>query len=64
MASNTRCGLVVGATRRSRSNETCIDFREAAATAARQWEFVPAIQNDRPVRVWVDVPFRFELEDR
>jgi protein TonB len=39
-------------------------FHAAAAAAARQWEFVPAIQNDRPVRVWVDVPFRFELEDR
>jgi len=30
------CGLVVGATRRSRSDETCIDFREAATTAARR----------------------------
>jgi tRNA/rRNA methyltransferase len=30
------CGLVIGATRRARSDETCIDFREAAAIAARR----------------------------
>ncbi|MBP7737376.1 MAG: RNA methyltransferase [Spirochaetes bacterium] len=29
------CGLVIGATRRARSDETSIDFREAAAIAAR-----------------------------
>lgn len=28
------CGLVIGATRRARSDETCIDFREASAIAA------------------------------
>lgn len=31
----TACGLVIGATRRARSDETCIDFREAAGIAAR-----------------------------
>ena len=30
------CGLVIGATRRARSDETCVDFREAAAIAARR----------------------------
>ena len=29
------CGLVIGATRRSRKDETCIDFREAASIAAQ-----------------------------
>lgn len=29
------CGLVIGMTRRARSDETCIDFREASAIAAR-----------------------------
>ncbi len=28
------CGLVIGATRRARSDETCVDFREAAAIAS------------------------------
>ncbi len=39
-------------------------FHAAAAAAARQWEFAPAIQNERPVRVWVSVPFRFELAEQ
>ncbi len=30
------CGLVIGATRRARSDETCVDFREASAIAARR----------------------------
>lgn len=30
------CGLVIGATRRARSDETCIDFRDAAAIASRR----------------------------
>ena len=30
------CGLVIGATRRARSDESCIDFREAARIAARR----------------------------
>lgn len=30
------CGLVIGATRRARSDESCIDFREASAMAARR----------------------------
>ncbi len=37
-------------------------FHEAAISAAMQWEFTPAIQNDRPVRVWVSLPFTFTLE--
>lgn len=30
------CGLVIGATRRARDDETCVDFREAAAIASRK----------------------------
>ena len=30
------CGLVIGATRRARADETCVDFREAATIAARR----------------------------
>jgi TrmH family RNA methyltransferase len=30
------CGLVIGATRRARSDESCVDFRDAAVIAARR----------------------------
>ena len=36
-------------------------FHEAAKKAAAQWTFSPAIQNDKPVKVWVMLPFRFQL---
>ncbi len=36
-------------------------FHEAAKVAALQWEFEPAIQNDKPVKVWVSLPFTFQL---
>ena len=36
-------------------------FHEAAKAAAAGWEFSPAIQNDKPVRVWVSLPFKFQL---
>ena len=39
-------------------------FHPAAAAAARQWEFTPAVQNDQAVRVWVSLPFNFQLEER
>ena len=38
-------------------------FHEAARAAALQWEFTPAIQNDKPVKVWVSIPFVFTLTD-
>jgi len=37
-------------------------FHEAAKAAALQWEFEPAIQNDKPVKVWVSLPFTFQLK--
>jgi TonB family protein len=36
-------------------------FHEAVTQAARQWEFTPAIQNEQSVRVWMSLPFSFEL---
>lgn len=43
---------------KSSGNEALDD---AALTAARQFIFTPARQRDRNVRVWVSIPFRFEL---
>jgi len=37
------------------------ELDEGARTAVRQWKFKPAMSNDRPVRVWVLVPVRFNL---
>ena len=36
-------------------------FHEAARSAARQFVFSPAIQNDKPVKVRVALPFNFKL---
>lgn len=36
-------------------------FHEVARAAAQKWEFEPAIQNDKPVKVWVSLPFTFQL---
>lgn len=38
-------------------------FEEAAVEAAWKCKFTPGKQNGRPVRVWVSLPFRFELQD-
>jgi TonB family protein len=37
-------------------------FHKVVEEAARQWRFAPAVQNDEMVRVWVSLPFVFELE--
>lgn len=36
-------------------------FNEPALEAARKWTFRPALMNNRPVGVWVAIPFRFRL---
>ncbi|MFH1009431.1 MAG: energy transducer TonB [Candidatus Latescibacterota bacterium] len=36
-------------------------FKEDAIKAARQFRFSPALQNDKPVRVWMAVPIDFKL---
>ncbi len=38
-------------------------FYDAAIEAAMKWAFKPAIQKDKPVAVWVMIPFTFNLED-
>lgn len=38
-------------------------FDEAAIKAAYQWKFSPAFQRDKPVRVRMQIPFRFTLTD-
>lgn len=37
-------------------------FNESAVNAAMQYLFTPALQNNKPVIVWVVVPFRYELK--
>ena len=36
-------------------------FHKSAKEAALRWEFEPAIQNDKPVKVWVSLPFTYQL---
>ncbi|MBP7462267.1 MAG: energy transducer TonB [Candidatus Delongbacteria bacterium] len=42
-------------------NSGCV---EAAIAAAKQYKLSPAYQRDRPVRVWISLPFKFRLKDR
>lgn len=37
-------------------------FEEPAVSVIGQMRFTPALVNDRPVRVWVEVPIRFAVE--
>ena len=37
-------------------------FHAAARQAALQWTFLPAVQNDQVVRVWVRIPFNFQFK--
>ncbi len=37
-------------------------FNQPAIDAAMQFVFTPALQRDRPVPVWLSMPFRFRLE--
>jgi outer membrane biosynthesis protein TonB len=30
--------------------------------AAQRWTFRPGLMNNRPVAVWVSIPFRFRLQ--
>ena len=36
-------------------------FHEAATNAVMQWVFKPAIQQDRPIAVWMAIPISFRL---
>ena len=37
-------------------------FHEASRQAALKTLFTPAIQNDKPVKVWVSLPYKFQLK--
>lgn len=37
-------------------------FRQAAVQAAQRFRFSPALQNDKPVRVWISQAIRFKLQ--
>ena len=39
-------------------------FNQPAQDAAMQWVFTPALQQKKPVDVWVAIPFRFRLKDQ
>ena len=36
-------------------------FNQSATEAAMKYAFTPALQNNKPIAVWVVVPFKFEL---
>lgn len=38
-------------------------FDQSALDAARQWKFSPARLHDKPVDVWVTIPFKYTLKD-
>jgi protein TonB len=38
-------------------------FDQPAVDAAMKFRFTPAIMNQGPVKVWVSIPFRFQLRD-
>jgi len=39
-------------------------FEQAAIDAAMQWVFTPALQQKKPVAVWIAIPFRFSLKEQ
>lgn len=38
-------------------------FNQAAIDAAMQWVFTPALQQKKPIDVWISIPFKFRLKD-
>jgi len=42
-----------------RPSGTNVGFEEAALEAVKQWVFKPAIQNQKPVSVWINYPVKF-----
>ncbi|MFQ6092761.1 MAG: energy transducer TonB [bacterium] len=41
-----------------------VGFNEAAEEAAWKCRFTPGRQNEKPIRVWVSIPFRFKMEGK
>lgn len=46
----------------ARASGTNVGFEESAMAAVKQWVFKPAIQNQKPVSVWVNYPIKFKIE--
>jgi len=46
-----------------KSDGTKLGFEEAASRALMQMKWKPAMQRDKPVKVWISVPVRFRLTD-
>lgn len=42
-------------------SRTNVGFEEAAVEAVKKWTFSPAIQNGKPVAVWMTQPVKFEV---
>ncbi len=40
-----------------------LGFEEAVSKVIPDWRFTPAIQNGKPIGVWVKIPFNFELDN-
>lgn len=40
-----------------------LGFEEEVTKAINEWRFTPAIQNGKPVGVWVEMPFAFQVGD-
>jgi TonB family protein len=45
-----------------RPSGTSVGFEEAAVAACKGWIFKPAIQNQKPVSVWVNYPIKFAIK--
>lgn len=53
-----------GKTRKAKVLKSDADiFNQAAMDAAMQWVFTPALQQKKPIDVWVSIPFKFRLQD-
>lgn len=50
-----------GSVREVRVRKSVPLLDEAAVAAVSRWRFTPALNNGRPVRVWVAIPVRFTL---
>lgn len=45
----------------ARPSGSDVGFEESAVAAAKQWVFKPAIQNQKPISVWINYPVKFTL---
>ena len=46
-----------------RPSGTKVGFEESAIEAVKQWVFKPAIQNQKPVSVWMNYPIKFTIQN-